>query len=430
MTTTHPWREARLLALGLAIALVGLVTVIGSGTAKAAPAGAATNLQVYNQQCVSGGNVLVSISWNPSRLGTQWFDVSQNSNFAGFQNQGPLASNAYYIGWVLPDSTTHYGRVATFAQQGILTSDTLQFQTINCGTNFSAPQIVDVEVFDDFVRIDWQAGSNNLWYCVDTAFTQFDLLNVTGSWHNWGCGTTNTVIDLGNLACDRQHFARVWAAGPGTSGHSQIVNFVSQDCDINFTPPSIVGDQVLSSTSARLDWSAGTNNTFFCVDIAQSEDDLEDLDGTWFNRCGAAGTVIDVTGLQCETTYWWRVWAAGPGTSGYSGTDSFTTSACAVQFVPPTDLDADVIAGNDVQFVWEEQSSVSLACVDVAESEGQLTGFGATFQNFCNGGDEVIVADDANFECGEEYFWRVFARGPDGQGYSEIESFVYDHTGC
>jgi hypothetical protein len=422
MMSAHIGRPALLVALATLVAILGWSGLMGPGSAQAAPA---QNLSVFDQSCTSSGNVRVTFVWNPSGTGTQWFDVSRSSNFATFGNEGPLASTEYFTRWTLDDNTTFFARVATFSP-GLQYSNTLQFHTINCGGGFTPPSGVDVDVFSNFVRVDWNAGNDNLFYCVDTAFTLQHLIGIFGSWHNWGCGTTATQLDLTNLACGHTHFLRVWAAGPGTSGYSETVTFVSQPCD--FSPPTNPRDQVLSPTSARLAWDRGVNNIFFCVDLALSQDDLEDLDGSWFNtHCGTTGTVVDVTGLLCDTQYWWRTWAAGPGTSGYTPIETFTTADC-IGFIPPDAVDEDVLSADEVRFEWSENSPADLFCVDYAGSEDDLEDRVDSWRNQCVPGNvETTVVDNPEYwDCDETFFWRVFGVGPTGNGYSETRSFVMD----
>ncbi len=422
--SAHLQRPVRFFAISLTLAIIGLVAMMGSRTTEAAPAGAAQNFSVYQQQCTNQGQVLVTFVWSPSGQGNQWFDITQLPNFSAFGNQGPLAPSTYYTSWTLAPNTTFYARVNTLTSSGWRTSDILQLQTQNCAGTFTAPHNVSAQVYNDFVRVSWQAGNNNLYYCVDTAFTQSDLVNFIGSWHNWGCGTTSTQIDLANLACGRDHYLRIWAAGPNTSGYSEIIHFVSQDCDVNFSPPTNPDAQVLSSTSARLSWDEGTNNSFFCVDLATSQSNLLNLTGSWFNtHCGTTATTIDVGGLQCDTTYYWRVWAAGPGTSGYSSIDQFTTDACMASLTPPTNLDTPRISTNKAQTTWDDSSPVaSYYCVDYAESQSDLTTFGDTWANTCTTDTEAVLM---NLSAGTQYYWRVFAyAGNAGSGYSDIETFT------
>ena len=200
---------------------------------------------------------------------------------------------------------------------------------------FSPPSNVHVTTYTNFVRVSWTPGGSNLFYCVDTAFTLPNLVNINGSWSNWGCGTTGNSIDLANLACNRVHYLRVWAAGPGTSGYSETAVFQSQPC--TFTPPTNPLAESITTTSAHLLWDRGTDNYFYCVDLARSTSDLLNLAGTWFNtNCGTTATVADITGLSCDTTYHWRVWGTNATTSGYTSVASFHTQSCAYSTQPVT----------------------------------------------------------------------------------------------
>jgi hypothetical protein len=388
-----------------------------SQNAAAAPAGAAQNLSVYQQQCTSSGMVQVTFVWSPSGQGNQWFDITRLPNFSAYGSTGQLSSSAYYTAWTLEPNTTFFARVNTFTSSGWRTSDTLQLQTVNCGVAFTNPHNVNATVYDDFVRINWQAGSGNLSYCVDTAFTQSDLVNIQGSWHNWGCGTTSTSLDLSNLACGRTHYYRVWAAGYNDSGYSEIDTFVAPDC--NFSPPTDPNATVQTDNTVRVTWDRGENNLFYCVDLALTTDDLTSVSGTWRNAaCGTTGTAADLSGLACDTTYYYRIWGAGSADSGYSSIDNFTTHTC--DFDAAHNLEATVNV-DSVTFNWDDSNpESSYYCVDYAETQSDLTNFGDTWANKCTTSETAQVSD---LDPGT-YYWRVFGYAGNVNGYSDIEQFT------
>lgn len=424
----HQRRIGLLLAVGMVAAFVGLGGLFGTSSASAAPPGAAQSLSVYEQRCLSNGNVAVTFAWNPSGQGTQWQDISTiNNNFAfGWFNAGPLAASAYFLEWQLTQDTIYYTRVNTFTSQGFRASDTLPFRTISCTSAiFTPPHDVDAQTFNDRVRISWDRGADNRFFCVDTAFTESDLRNFRNSWRNWGCGTTGEVVDLFNLACGSNHYYRVWAQGTGTSGYSSIETFTSQPCA--FSPPSDPRTQVLSSDDVRFRWDRGTNNFWFCLDIALTQDDLVDLDGSWTNAaCGTTGTQVELSGVTCGATHYWRVWAAGPGTSGYSSIATFTTEPC--DFEAPNNLNEDFIAQTAVELSWNEQDPAIWFCVDMAESQSDLLNFTGTWDNHdCGGTDEEAAV--TGLTCATEYFWRVFAFAGNASGHSSIASFTTEACG-
>jgi hypothetical protein len=408
----------------IAILITAAVAAIAAQlVGPAEPAAAqARNLRVVSQGCTSQGAVQVTFAWTPSGRGSQWLDFSRLANFTAWGNEGPFSSQVNSTVVTLSSNVTYFARVSTFEPQGLTRSNTLQFRSITCPGAFTPAHNLDADVFDDFVRVSWQRGTGNSFFCVDTARTQSDLVNQRNTWRNWGsCGTQVTHFDLTQLGCGRTYFYRVFAAGSGGSGHSVIDSFVTEDC--NFTPPSNPSATVRSDGSVRIRWDRGTDNRFFCIDFAFSEDDLVDLEGSWFNSgCGQTATSVTVTGLDCGRVYFYRIWAAGTQESGYTEIDSFATPPC--DFEPPDDLDVEVVDDGHVVFSWDEQDPAFWFCVDVAGSQSDLLGFSGSWRNFdCGGTDEMADITDDYFECGETYFWRVYAFAGSASGYSEVDSF-------
>lgn len=397
-----------------ALILAGTVFGLGQpGGASAAPAGAAQNLQPYSQSCLPNGSVLTRFSWNPSGLGTQWFDISAvNNGFtSNWLNAGPLAANQNQFDWYqLVANTRYYVRVNTFTNVGWLTSDTITFVTPSCG-NFTAPSDPKTSLLGPTsVRFSWDRGQNNEWFCVDTAFTQNDLVTFTGSFHNWGCGTTGTSITVNEIACGAKHYWRVYGAGQYGGGHSQVAEFTTTGCA--FTPPTNPQAAVQGPNTVKFSWTRGTNNASFCIDTAKSESDLTGLTGTWMNHgCGVTGETFTSTVVPCDAKQWFRIWAVGQGSSGYSAIGTFTTGACPI--TAPTNLDADTIDADTIHYEWTKGVDNLWSCVDTAETESDLNNLTGTWKNHgCGTTDDELVVND--LKCNTTYYWRVFARGSGG----------------
>jgi hypothetical protein len=396
-----------------AIVLAGATFGLGSPAANAAPQGAAQDLTVYSQGCLPNGSVLSRFSWDPSGLGTQWFDISAvNNGFtSNFLNAGPLASGHDDLDWYqLVSNTRYYVRVNTFTSVGWLSSDIITFVTPSC-TGFTPPTNPTTNLLSpNSVRFSWDRGQNNDWFCVDTAFTQNDLLNYTGSFHNWGCGTTSTSITVNEIACGAKHYWRVYGVGGGGAGYSPVAEFTSSGCD--FTPPTNPEATVQGPNTVKFDWDRGTNNSSFCIDTAKSESDLTNLTGSWMNHgCGVTGETFTSTVVPCDAKQWFRIWAVGLGASGYSPVGTFTTGACPI--TAPTNLDADTIDADSIHYEWTKGIDNLWSCVDTAESEADLNGLTGTWANHgCGTTDDELVVD--NLKCNTTYYWRVFARGSGG----------------
>ena len=393
---------------------------------EAAPAGAATGQTVTSQVCLSSGLVQITFRWNPSGLGSQWVDVSASPGFNGFANFGPLSPYANTLQWNgLQPNTVYYSRVSTWVGFW-LTSDPIAFVTPSCPGAFTPPTgPVSTVLGPTSALFQWNRGTGNQYFCVDTAFSLSDLTTLTGSWHNWGCGTTSTALQANTLACGRLHYWRVYAWGLAGSGYSQYATFQTSGCA--FSPPTNPRNFNIGPNSAGFAWDRGTNNYFYCVDIARTQGDLTHLSGTWMNfACGTTGTQASLNGLSCDTTYYWRVWVAGPGTSGYSPIDSLHTSECP--YTPPKNLNSSIsasgVAGTQtVTFSWVEPTPTTYSCVDYAESQSDLTDHGPTWHNACTTSTSISLV----LSCNETYYWRVFAYwNTQNAAYSYIKVFTID----
>ena len=415
----------RYLALFVMLGLIlGAAVGVGSATqAQAAPVGAADGQYVLSQSCQSNGLVSVRFVWNPSGYGDQWVDVSGTPNFAGWANAGPLPAGQNFIDWTnLNPNTTYYSRIATWGGAWLI-SDAISFATGNCAGSFSPPHnLRDSELSGGGVRFGWDAGANNYWYCLDVAMSEADLIGLRGSWRNYGCGTTATSLDITGLPCGQRLYWRVWAVGPGTSGHSAVETVTIETCD--FRAPTNLRSEALSPTSIRFRFDRGVDNTWFCVDTATSEADLLAFTGSYRpHGCGTTGTTIDGTGLTCNTRYYWRVFAQGERSSGHSAVATVDTPACG--FTPPHTLTTEGVGKTDVNFDWERGVDNLSFCVDTAQTQDDLLFFTGTWENFGCGTTSTALGV-TGLTCNTTYYWRVYAVGSTVSGHSVIAQFTTD----
>jgi hypothetical protein len=403
-----------LVLLASAVAIPALV--FGGRDASAQQAfSPPTNLRAF----ALGGNV-TRFEWDRG-AGNAFFCVDTAFtlddlvNFRGsWSNWGCGTTGTVLDIFGLQCSTFHHWRVWARGSTSSAHSASSTVMTGSCG--FTPPsQLSTSTIAGNATRFAWARGVDNIFFCVDTAFTQGDLLTFTGSWANWGCGNSGTILDVFALRCGTQHFWRVWAQGTGASGHSAVASFTTPGC--GFTPPTNPLSAPLSPTSQRVTWTRGADNQFFCVDTALSREDLRDFEDTWRNWfCGTTATTVDLFGLQCATQYFWRVWAAGSATSGHSAAATFTTGACA--FSPPTNLRAEAVSGLTYRFRWDRGEDNLWFCLDKAETQAHLLNFTGTWMNHSCGNTTTSL--DVLLQCGKTYFWRVYAQGTTVAGYSAV----------
>jgi hypothetical protein len=315
-----------LFAIALAAALF---LADGIGTRRQAEAAPATSLNVHSQFCLPNGTVAVNFQWVPHGGVFQFLDVtSLNNNFAfGFANAGPLWQwESWWTFGGLQQNTTYFARVNTWNGTFWESSNVVAFQTGSCAGQFTPPSNLNAVNIGNATRVSWTPGINNFWFCVDTAESNAHLLNFGSTWRNWGCGTTATVLDISGLPCGTTIHWRVWAVGPGTSGHSSVSTFTSPACA--FQPPTNVDHDVLSGTSVKWDWDASDPAAFwYCVDYAESTSDLVNFGSTWRNAC-TTDTEVTVMTLTCNTQYRYRVFAFAGSAQGYSAQGTVTTAPC------------------------------------------------------------------------------------------------------
>jgi hypothetical protein len=291
------------------------------------------------------GPGVVRFAWNP---GTEniWYCVNVANSFGDLATGGPTWRN--YGCWTTSSAidvsglgcdTTYYWNVYTWNTTSSTTSSSANFQTDSCSSQISPPTGLNASVLSSgAIRFDWNAGSNNVWYCVNTATSFADLATGGPSWRNFGCWTTATQIDVGGLPCGATIFWNVYTWNQVTSATSTAATVQSVDCSTIFTPPDDLEATNITDHSARLTWDGGLNNVWFCVNTAESEADLANGGPTWDNHgCWSTTESLNLTGLDDCTTYYWNVFSWNTITNGTSETASFTTTgSCPTPTPSPT----------------------------------------------------------------------------------------------
>ena len=121
-----------------------------------------------------------------------------------------------------------YWRVYAIGSSGGGHSAIATATTSVCG--FSVPYNLDADdVERTSVQLDWDRGTENIGFCVDTAKTLTDLTNFTGTWVSQGCGV-RTEMDLFGLTCGTVYYWRVYGIGNSTAAHSSPSQFITDPC--------------------------------------------------------------------------------------------------------------------------------------------------------------------------------------------------------
>jgi hypothetical protein len=363
------------------LAFIAGMAALAAGTATANPSG----LFISSQSCAANGTVDAFLNWTPDSSGQQFVDLTgRNDNFStAYATGGPFNVSLTRANLNrLQPNTTYYTRVRTQIGGQFLFSQTLVFTTISCGPGggstggsaVSPPTNLQAAAFSaTSARFQWVPGNGNFFFCLDFARSVSDLLSLQGTWRNSGCGNTSNSHVLTNLACGTTYYARVWTpAGGGLySARTQVTTF---PCASAISAPTNLQVVFETMTTARLDWTPGKDNIWYCVDTARSHSDLLSFRGTWRNHaCFTTASQVTIGGLTCDTLYYWRVFAWNTITGIHSNVATFHTDDCDDTLVeaPIEDVDVDKV-GSDYHVTIE--AVLSNTCHSFASYQVQRSG--------------------------------------------------------
>ena len=334
--------ERRIALLVIAPLLLALVALGAMQTQTRSAEAAISAPSGLSASPVGAG--VVRFDWNAGNENI-WYCVNAAYSFADLATGGPTWRN--YGCWTtntvidvagLACGATVYWNVYAWNTTTAATSQSSTVQTPACSTQISAPTGLNAtKPSTGVIRFDWNPGENNIWYCVNTAESFADLATGGSTWRNHGCWTTQSRLDVATLPCDRTIFWNVFAWNTVTGATSESSTTVTDSCSSVFSPPDDLTASNITRTSARLTWDAGLNNVWFCVNKAESTEDLASGLNTWRNHgCWSTSESLNLTGLTCGTTYYWNVFSWNNVTNGTSATANFTTSACTDATATPS----------------------------------------------------------------------------------------------
>ena len=208
---------------------------------------------------------------------------------------------------------------------------------------------------------------------------------------------------------------------------SEIISWTT---DVACPAPTNLTATQVTATSATLNWEGfgeSYNVSYAPVvhgkvigSIALDDIVIEDPDGIqWVNLTGESGNSVEITGLEAETEYMWRVQAncgAEDGTSLWSSSTFTTLDACAT----PSNLEVTDFTATSATLNWT----------------GAQDSYNVQYRTAARAGEWVVV-ENVNtafnltpLEPETEYEWQVQGVDCDGEGtdteWSEIALFTTD----
>ena len=80
---------------------------------------------------------------------------------------------------------------------------------------------------DDTVQFSWNEQDPALWFCIDIAGSQADLVTFGDTWRNFDCGGEDEMAEVTSdyFECDETYYWRIYAFAGGRSGYSDVASF-------------------------------------------------------------------------------------------------------------------------------------------------------------------------------------------------------------
>jgi len=129
-------------------------------------------------------------------------------------------------------SGAYFARVWAQTADGGMYSPPLRVDMHACASTITAPtNMRTLFTTENSIRLAWDPGDHNNWFCVELALDQSELLAHGDSWESLGCGTTNTELTIDGLECETHYYYRVvaWNFRVDTIGDVRVVT--TGDCD-------------------------------------------------------------------------------------------------------------------------------------------------------------------------------------------------------
>ncbi len=344
-------------------------------------------------------------------------DIGFNSSCSDTSETAAVPSNrtSYSTTFTLYGCDTSGGTVtATLRRSSRFSTVTVdtdsQFVSVTAPPAAPAPTGLTVTSSDRYsVSLSWRSVSDAYRYKLERRE------GTSGSWSTISSGISGTSVTAGGLDCNTTYYFKVSARGDGSpysttfGGASGSVSRTTSECQ---TAPAPTGLTVTSSDqdSVALSWSSVSGAYRYKLERR------EGTSGSWSTISSSiSGTSKTATGLDCNTTYYFRVSARGDGSpysttfGGASGSVSRTTSEC--QTAPaPTGLTVTSSDRYSVSLSWD---SVSDAYRYKLERREGTSGSWSTVSSSISGTSKTATGLD----CNTTYYFRVSARG-DGSPYS------------
>lgn len=347
-------------------------------------------------------------------------DVGFTAMVTGYNNLNVGNVTSYAVTG-LNCNTTYYYRLRAANPCGTSASS----NTISQLTSASAPSApvasAATSITGSSFAANWSNTGGTAYYldvATDVGFTAF----VTG-YNNLNVGNVIT-YNITGLGCNSIYYYRVRAySSCGTSASSNTITTTTGTS----APAAPAANAATSVTggSFTANWGSVSDATYYELDVATDAGFTAFVSG--YNDLNVGNVVTyNVTGLNCNTTYYYRLRAAnGCGTSASSNTVTQATSSSAPS--APTASSATSVLSTSFSANWSAVGSATKYYLDVATDIG-FTAFVVGYNDLDVG--NVTTYSVTGLTCGTTYYYRVRAYNPCGTSVSSNTITQIAGNGC
>ena len=324
-------------------------------------------------------------NWSSASGATGYrLDVSTSNTFSSFvsgYNNLDVGNTTSRDVTALACNTTYYYRLRAYNSCGNISSNSSTINTTtttcSCPTQAAPTTNSASNQSQTGFRANWSTASGATGYRLDVSTNNTFSTFVSG-YNNLDVGNV-TSSDVTGLACNTTYYYRVRAYNNcgNISGNSSIItaSTTSCSCPTQNTPTANAANNQ-SQTGFRANWSSASGATGYRLDVSTNNTFSTFISG--YNNLDVGNTTSrDVTGLTCNTTYYYRIRAYNNcgNNSGNSSSISATTATCTS--TPSSITISNVIENNSTfsspKILWSGNTNQSSATIKICADGSAAT---------------------------------------------------------
>ena len=326
-------------------------------------------------------------------------DVSRNESFTSYVTgyQAKEVVDTFEVINALLRNTTYYYRIRSKGFGAVSANSNVILATTS---SFASPRALEaIELQPTSFRAVWKPVTGADSYRLEVA-TDANFENNLAAYNN--ISVADTMQQVTDLIVNRRYFYRVRALKGGIfSGYSNIIDLTTTNLSI---PQNlVVTNQLLEQFTIK--WDRVTGATRYRVDVGFDPLVENKIGIDYDNRIvnGSPNPSLDVTGLEPNRTYYFKVRAENALSTGGSATGSGKTAPID----PPVALSPDPAKTTITSFEarWQAAANAESYLVDVALDAGfsdLVVGYNG--QEVQNTATSLVVT---GLEPGRTYYYRV-----------------------